>query len=405
MARRKYKFITLNKKTGMYESRIELPSIDGSRRRLVRRSKNDPEGLEAYHLAKLQDLKKYGDLPSASPTLEVYLPKWLGEKAQHARPNTMTNYRSVVNAHIVPIMGKKRLARITPVDIKALHRAILDKGLSSTYALNAHRVLSTALSDAMADGLIMTNPAKRTRAPRKGRPRLEAFTLAESQQLLRYVLEHEPDGARWAMALLTGARRGEVIGLEVDRVAETIDLSWQLQRIGYVHGCKKPCGKRPAECPQKTINVPSDYERIQVEGGLYLTRPKSSDGWRIVPLVHPLSRILDDHINAKEEPGRFVFDRPDGRPIDPSADTKRWREVLRASGIEKDVRLHDLRHTAVDLLLSAGVPPETVRLIVGHSTDAQTLAYASRANADARLRTAMEAMGSLLTPRMLEQAE
>lgn len=391
-----------NKATGLWESRIELPSHNGERRRLVRRSK-DRHALRAHHDATLKELREHGDLPSSSPTLEKYLERWLDDKAQHARPNTMTNYRSVVRKHIVPALGKKRLARLTPADVKTLHRAVLGAGHSSTYALNAHRILSSALGDAVEDGFIMTNPAKRTRAPKKARTQLEAFSLEESLRLLGHIA-HEPDGARWATALLTGARRGEVIGLEVDRIGDSLDLSWQLQRITYSHGCGVPCGKtRAASCPQRRIVVPPDYEYRHADGGLYLTRPKSRDGWRVVPCVDPLRSILERHLAANPS-DRFVFARADGRPHDPSQDSAAWRRVLERSGIGKDVRLHDLRHTTVDLLLAAGVDPDVIRLIVGHSTREQTLAYSSRANADPRLRAAMESMSDLLTLRTLERA-
>lgn len=396
--------LTLNDKTGLYESRITLPSIDGERRRLVRRFKNRREG-ERYHREMLRELDKYGDLPSASPLLSKYLEGWLKEKAQHARPNTMTNYRSQARKHIIPAIGSKRLARLTPADVKALHKAVLSKGHSSTYALNAHRVLSTALADAMADGLIMTNPAKRVRAPRKGRPRLEAFTLDEALLLLDH-LSSEKDGARWATALLTGARRGEVIGLETERVGAALDLSWQLQRIKWEHGCGGDCAiGRAGNCPKRVMSdVPPDYEYRHVTGGLYLTRPKSTDGHRIIPLVDPLKSILERHLE-QAAPGQFVFARPDGRPHDPSQDTAEWRAVLHRSGINKNVRLHDLRHTTVLLLRAAGVDWDVIRMILGHSTIMQTMAYLPAAEVDdPRLRQAMEALQTRLTPRQIEGA-
>lgn len=389
-----------NKRTGLWESRIELPSINGKRRRLVKRGKIKSV-VQAWHNDKLKELRENGDLPSSSPTLEKYLDRWLDEKARHVAPNTMTNYRSVSRQWIIPTLGKKRLAKLSPVDVKTLHRVMLDAGQSSTYALNGHRILSSALADAVADGIIMSNPCKRTRAPKKGRAKLEALTLDEARRLFDF-MKRQPDGARWATALLTGARRGEVIGLESQRLGDAIDLSWQLQRIAYVHGCNKPCGQeRARECPKRTINVPADYEYRHVTGGLYLTRPKSADGWRVVPLVNPLREVIDNHI-ASNKIDRFVFARPDGRPHDPSQDSADWRAFLKRSGIDKDVRLHDLRHSAVDLYLNAGVTPDVVRLIVGHATTAQTLAYSARANADPRIQLAVEQMSSLLTLRTLE---
>ena len=54
--------------------------------------------------------------------------------------------------------------------------------------------------------------------------------------------------------------------------------------------------------------------------------------------------------------------------------------MLKAAGIDKRVRLHDLRHTAVDLMYEAGVHETLIQEIVGHSNRAMTRAYKSRGN-------------------------
>lgn len=65
------------------------------------------------------------------------------------------------------------------------------------------------------------------------------------------------------------------------------------------------------------------------------------------------------------------------------------------AGIEKEVRLHGLRHTAVDLMLEAGVPIDVIKEIVGHSSRAMSVAYKSRGN-DPRLRDAMTQMAAVI---------
>lgn len=397
-----------NENTGLWESRIELPSANGKRRRLTKRGKHKAP-LLAYHNAKLAELREHGDLPSASPTVEAFLNRWLREKAKHVAPNTMTNYRSVATKYLIPGLGKKKVAALSPNDIRAVTNQVLKDGRSSTYALNVHRVLSTALTDAVEQGIRTTNPAKRMKAPKKGKTVLEALTLDESLRLMDHIA-HEPDGARWAAALLTGVRRGEAIGLENDRVTDTLDLSWQLQRIIWQHGCgalgddrRGKCGfKRAASCPQKHVTLPPDYEHRHVEGGLYLVRPKSDDGRRRIPLVDPLRSIIARHMSLYPH-DRFVFTRPDGRPHDPSDDSAEWKAVLERAGIDKNVRLHDLRHTAVLLLRAAGVEWDVIRMILGHATIMQSMAYLPAAEADdPRLVAAMESLSMLLQPRQLE---
>ena len=192
------------------------------------------------------------------------------------------------------------------------------------------------------------------------------------QEAIKFLAHASTDGemgARWATSLLTGARRGEAIGLERDRVGDVLDLSWQLLRLKKTDTDGKP-------------DVPADYEYRHLTGGLYFTRPKSSKSWRIIPLIDPLKSILEKHItNTPENEWGLVFTK-NGRPISPDADTKAWRVALAAAGIEKNARLHDARHTAVDLLYAAGVPEELVMEIVGHSTRSTTRAYKSRVSVE-----------------------
>jgi len=60
-----------------------------------------------------------------------------------------------------------------------------------------------------------------------------------------------------------------------------------------------------------------------------------------------------------------VFTTPIGTPVDPRNDFRCFKQLLAAAGV-RDVRLHDLRHTAATLLLAQGVPARVVMKILGH---------------------------------------
>lgn len=252
--------------------------------------------------------------------------------------------------------------------------------LSSTYALLIHNALAGALKMAVREGKISVNVCELVDRPTKRLTDEKALTLDEAIHLLMYLAEH-PDGALWATYLFTGARRGEVIGLEVDRVTDVLDLSWQTQRIRDIK------------------SAPADYEYRHLEGNLYLVRPKSKAGWRTPTLVEPLATILRRYIGERTE--GLVFLR-DGRPWDPADASKEWKKVLQGAGLPDDVKLHGTRHTVVDLLFEAGVPEAVTMEIVGHSTRAVTRSYRSRGNKKA-IREAMEKMSAMFTaPPALE---
>lgn len=372
---------------------VELPpGPNGERRRKPIRRKNKAELLA--ELSKLRsDLEKRGDLPTANTTVEKWFSYWLDNiAAKKVRPNTLDGYRRTVGNHIVPAIGKVKLDKVTAAHVRRVHDAILSKGNNSTTALLAHRTMSVSFKAALREGRIGRNPATLTDAPKKAATALNALDLGEAIQLLGH-LATRPDGALWATVLMTGARRGEVIGLERDRVGDVLDLSWQLIRIKKTATEGKP-------------DVPADFEYRHVTGGLYLTRPKSRSGWRVIPLIDPLRSILANHIEQTTPNEWGLLFTRNGRPYSPDLAGKDWRKVLADAGIEKDVRLHDGRHTTVDLLYAAGVPDDLIQEIVGHSTRSMTQAYKSLRNRE-RLTSAMQQFSKLLaagsTPHELEQ--
>jgi integrase len=384
---------------GLWCTSIELPNIDGKRRRKVIARKD--KSAVMTEMRKLQaELRKHGNLATSSMTLEKWMTHWMDEIApQKIRPKTLAGYRTVVNGYIIPLLGKKRLEKLTPADVRKLHAVIqstpkdpalrgkaeLPAGtvmLSSTYALLAHNALSAALKVAHYAGDIPTNPCELVDRPRARNAGQKALDVDQAIQLLQHLATHldgdekqkKQNAAMWATYLLTGARRGEILGLEADRVTDQLDLSWQLQRITDI------------------TKVPADWECRELGGTLYLTRPKSRAGWRVIPLVEPLRSILALQVGGRRE--GLVFTR-DGRPWDPDRATKEWNKVLAGAGLPADVVLHGARHTTVDLLYEADVPETLIQEIVGHSSRSTTRGYRSKGNTK-QLTAAMDKMSRLL---------
>lgn len=397
---------------GLWAVAIDLPPVrwnaEGKpvRNRKVQRFKTRAEANAA--LRDLREQKqRMGTLPTASPTVEAWFEKWLRVYVTpRKRPRTVDTYRSYVRRYIIPALGPStKIARLTPDDVRRIESLIRSQGLAATTSRNAFHYASAALEAAVREGVILANPAARVEPPLAGVPDLDVFTLEDAAKLLTHLNSH-PDKALWMPYLLTAARRGEIAGLEVDRVGDVLDLSWQLQRLAYTHGCMPPCGKKRAgNCPDRRLDMPNDYEARQVSGGLYLTRPKSRSGWRIIPLVEPLRSVLFEHIaSMQENPWGLLYSGRHARygtitPPDPDRITNEWpklRDEVFGSG--RRVRLHDVRHSTVDLLYLAGVPEDLIQEIVGHSTRSMTRAYKSRSDV-VRLESAMTKLTEILTAK------
>ena len=315
---------------GLWCAVLELPNTDGKRRRKVLARKDRADVVKELNTLK-RELAKHGNLATNSYTVAKWMEHWLKD---------------------VPDGTEM---------------------LSSTYTLLGHNVLSTALKVAHREGLITANVCEMVDRPRARVTQQKALTLEQAVQLLQH-LATRADGPLWATYLLTGARRGEILGLEAERVTGELDLSWQLQRI-------KDISKAPA-----------DWEYRELGGTLYLTRPKSSAGWRVIPLVEPLKSIIALQVGDQEE--GLVFTR-NGKPWDPDRATKEWNKLLAEAGMPEGVVLHGARHTLVDLMFEAGVHAAITQEIVGHSTVAMTNKYRSRGNSP-QLTAAMSSLSKLL---------
>ena len=386
---------------GMWIGAVDLGyGGDGKRRRRYVSSAD-----KATAQSKLRDLRKQvadagGNLPTKGMTVEKWLTYWLDHIcAPNLKPRTTDSYREKVRNHLVPTLGRKRLDRLRPEHVRQMHAAVLAKGCSPTTAQRAHVALVTALNAARREGHVTVNVAELVKAPRPTPTTAKALTAEQGRALLKSVL-HDPIGSRWAAALLLGARQGECLGMrwqDVDLDAGLLDLSWQLQRLKFAHGCEPDgkawaCGrKRPGACPQRHLAVPPGFEHVPLEGGLTLTRPKTARGVRMVPIPEPMRAffLIRRDLAAGPNPHGLVWHRDDGRPVDPSDDHLAWHAALTAAGLPS-VPLHAARHTTATLLLEAGVSEHVVQQIIGHSQVMTTRGYQM-----VRDPLAVEAMGRL----------
>jgi integrase len=360
---------------GLWIGKVELPRDPrtGERRRKTVAGKT--RNIVEVKIDKLRlDLRQHGDLPTATMPLSKWMDYWMNNIDQ-SRPKTRAGYWSKIETYIKPAIGRIRIEQLTPTDVRKLeHFIVRDKGLSSTTALQTYSILAKSLKDAQREGRVVRNVARLVNPPRKAVRKSTVLTSTEAIQLLTTISEDRL-GSRWAAALLTGARQGELLGLEIDRVGDFLELSWQLQRIALRNG---------------KLDAPADWEHRHLTGALYLSRPKSRAGWRMVPVAPVLRPVLEARLQAaRAEPNPFglvwtadpkksrsthELQPLDGMPIDPSKDSKDWHAVLARAGVP-DVRLHDARHTAVTLLYDLDIPEVVIQQIVGQSTVAVTRGY------------------------------
>lgn len=362
---------------GLWVAALDLGyGPDGRRKRWTGASRTKEGALAKLREARVEHAAT-GGVTSKAATVGDWLDEWLRDVAKpNVRPKTYVDYERCVRLHLKPRLGREKIARLTPQGIRRIEQAIAKDHTPAT-AASAHRTLSVALTAAVRDGLIPRNPAQHV-VPPKARKAERAPLTAEQATTLLAKTADDPLGSRWAFALLTGARQGEALGLEWDRVDladGTADISWQLQRLPFRHGCDGQCNvKRAGSCPQRELDVEDSFEVRDIDGsGLVLTRPKSEDSTRVIPLAPALVDALKRRRRSNITPG-LVWTREDGRPIDPKNDAAAWDDVLKAHDLP-DVPLHAARHTTATLLLEQGVDAEVIKQLLGHSQIVTTRGY------------------------------
>ena len=282
-------------------------------------------------------------------TLAEYLKSWLayhethGNKGAGLRPNTIRNYRTVIEKHVIPVLGTTPLQQVTPDHLKRLYQAIEAKSRtgSKRMAEMAHNILHRAFMDAVKERKLAENPCDlianppRTRYRAEDRPRLPKDKVPQVLEKARDTRYYLP----FLVAMATGMRRNEILGLTWDNV----DLEAGIIRV------RQQWGKRK-------------------DGSWGLVPPKTEAGAREIPIPPEVVDALAAHKVTQEAQGLgpLVFDRGDGKPIPPEQLDAAWKRVREDLGLPANLRLHDLRGSYITWLAEAKVDPKATAQLAGH---------------------------------------
>ncbi|WP_285297704.1 tyrosine-type recombinase/integrase [Actinomyces israelii] len=116
---------------GLWAAAVAPPPdpVTGRRRRKVVRARTRAEVVRRVRQVQVE-VARTGDVPTGRAlSVAGWLERWLEQDVAPVRkPSTTGDYRSAVRVHIVPAIGRRRLDRLTPDDVRAVHRAVLGGG-------------------------------------------------------------------------------------------------------------------------------------------------------------------------------------------------------------------------------------------------------------------------------------
>jgi len=321
-------------KAGQWCGQITTGYSDGGRRTV----KTVFAASEKVCLARLNELKANlaDGAPASDWKLDQWIEYWLSDICpQRLTGRTLYNYRQYMEHHVIPVIGHKRLDQLHPESIRAVHKAMRDKGLAESTVHQVHVILSRCLKVAEREGKIKRNPATRVDAPSNPPNPFPVLSVEDAQRVLRAATDAR-ELARLTCALVLGLRQGEALALtwaDVDLVRGTLSVN-----------------KAASEVPGQ---------------GLVLKDPKSRSGRRDIPLPPPVVAVMMAWKGCADE-SPLVFPGRRGGMSDVKADWKSWRDALARAGVHH-VPLHGARGTAASLLLEMGVPERVIADILGHA--------------------------------------
>ena len=283
-------------------------------------------------------------------TVGQYLDMWQEEYLVNLKPTTKRLYKSYIKNHIRPAFGALKLSDLHPHTVQTFINSI---ELASGSVHLIHKVLHTALEQAVRLDYISKNPAATCVLPKLEQQQIQPLTDEQVAALLAEIKGTELENVV-AVALFAGMRVSEILG-----------LTWN--SIDFDKGI---------------ITVDKQLVRNSLRDGNIFTTPKSGKSRRITAAHSVMACLKAQRARQAEmklkagqlwhNEHNLVFTLRDGRPYNQMRITKLFKASLRNIDLES-IRFHDLRHTYAVNAIRAGDDIKSIQSNLGHTSAAFTL--------------------------------
>lgn len=293
------------------------------------------EGEAKADLSKFQDVKiNNANNPELGELFEIFM-KMVRRK--YAK-NTIQAYESYINKYLKPLYSIK---------YKKLNSLMLQELFDeweNEKVYTAHNILGFckgAINYCIDKKIIHKyNVFEELDSIKRPKRNLHHLELEDSLKVLKVCKKLFPDYYVMTFLIIgSGMRIGEVIALNVD------------------------------DFTGNSIIVNKQFTADELK-----MNPKTAESNRTVHLFSVLSELIKEHIRNLPEGSKLLFPNKSGRYINPSNYRNRvWKPLLKASGINYRVRVHDVRGSYIDLILSSGLSDKFAQSQAGHEDITTTL--------------------------------
>ncbi len=280
-------------------------------------------------------------------TLGAFAQYWLTQMKSDLKKSTLYSYNNAITNHICRVFEEMTLSEITSEDVQLFIMSLtegidLDDPLSPKTIRNVHGVLHRILQDAYDLKIIDENPAKHTKLPKLKKPEIIPMNNNQVHAFLNAIIAH-PLEIFFKLALLTGMRKAELIG-----------LTWDC--FNFEEGSIRVYRQRSYDRTRRK------YFFDSVKNG----KPRT---------IYPAPDVMDmmKRLYDKKLSSEYVFKGlTGGEHLTLSQIRTPFESIMDELGMEQ-FRFHDLRHTYAVLCIKAGVDLKTLSEAMGHYSVAFTL--------------------------------
>ena len=258
---------------------------------------------------------------------------WIEMKSnQGLAPKTIEEYQTTLNIYLLPVLENLTLEKITEGHGRKIIKKVVERRCGAKRINDAMVVLKQILNDAIRLNYLFRNPLLGIKKV-KEKPRSLTYWMPDEIKKFLSANVDDPLYPLFVVALNTGMRRGELVG-----------LCWD--RVNLAH---------------KRIEISRIVDR-------YGLKDTTKTGMiRHVPLNKVAFKVLEI-LSQNKRDERFVFTRKDGSSLDANHLSDRsFKKAIEWAGVRR-IRFHDLRTTYASNFVMAGGDIFTLSRLLGHTS-------------------------------------
>lgn len=284
-----------------------------------------------------QGEREFLDMQSGNMNMKLvaFVEVYFNDKGTRLKERSIMTKRTLIETKIIPYFGEKAMNEITAVDIIKWQNMLMNQEYSPTYLRMIQNQLTALFNHAERFYDLRDNPCKKVdKMGRSNAKELNFWTKDEYEVFLETFTEgDEMYRLIFQMLFWLGCRIGEALAL----------TSWDI------------------DLEKATISVTKTYYRRNKTD--YITSPKTESSNRKITIPKFLQGEIKEYLDSQYElaPDERIF------PITDRAVQKKMKQKTEETKL-KPIRVHDLRHSHIALLIEKGMQPLVIAQRVGHDS-------------------------------------